>query len=130
MGPPHAPLGRGGPLPRAPEPKRRGGGAPPPPPPPRRPPPPPPLASSRSGPLLEPHFELLPDPCLGRAVHHIHLEARPSLLVPLRRHHEDQPALELDLELAQVGPHRHVADRLAAQPCHGSRHAAQLLELE
>src|SRR5205814_3823523 len=82
------------------------------------------------GPLLEPDFELLTNAQLSRAFHHVHLEARPPLGVPLRRDNQDQSAVELDLELAQVGPHRRLAHALAAQPCDRPGHATQLLELE
>src|SRR2546429_6918149 len=81
-------------------------------------------------PLLEAYFKLLTDPRLFRDVHHVHLEPRPPLVVPLRRHDEDQSTVELDFELPQVGPHGRLTHPLTAQPRHRSRHAAQLLELE
>src|SRR5207253_4825654 len=81
-------------------------------------------------PLLEAYFKLMTDPRLFRDVHHVHLEPRPPLVVPLRRHDQDQSAVELDFELPQVGPHGRLTHPLTAQPRHRSRHAAQLLELE
>src|SRR5205085_2444664 len=66
----------------------------------RSPPAPPPPDSAAPGvvtcgPLLEAHFKLMTGSQLFGAVHHVHLEARPPLGVPLRRYHQDQSAVEL-----------------------------------
>src|SRR2546421_492661 len=82
------------------------------------PPLPPPLPRTHRPPAssLEAHFKLVTGPQLFRALHHVHLEPRPPLGVPLRRYDQDQSAVELDLELAQVGPHGRLAHALAPQP--------------
>src|SRR2546430_10719238 len=54
-----------------------------------------------------PRSTLFPYTTLFRS-HHVHLQLGPPLRVALRRHHQDEPTLELDLELAHVRPHRHL----------------------
>src|SRR5207302_10450555 len=65
---------------------------------------------------VEPHFDLLLGRCIPRQLHHVHLQLGPPLRVPLRRHHQDEPTLQLHLELAHVRPHGDVAHQLAPQP--------------
>src|SRR5437867_1813166 len=64
-------------------------------------------------PSVEAHFDLLPRRRVRRRLDHIYFQSRAPLGVPLGRHHQHQPARELDLQLPQVRAHRDLPHRFA-----------------
>src|SRR5207302_5248889 len=65
-----------------------------------------------------------------RRFDHVDLESRPVVCVPLGRHHENQAALELHLELPQIRAHSHRPDGFTAQPGYCPDDPPQVLEVD
>src|SRR4051812_21788748 len=78
------------------------------------------VARRASEALVEAHFDLLLQSraTIVRRFHHIHLEAGTSVLVALRRNHENQPALELHFHMPHVGPYGDLFDRFTPESRH------------
>src|SRR5205814_7213603 len=79
--------------------------------------------------LVEAHFDLLLQSraTVLRRFHHIHLEAGTSVLIALRRNHENQPALELHFHVPHIGTYGDLFDRFTPEPRHRGHDPPQIL---